>query len=172
MIQAGKVIWITGLSGSGKTTLAVALQQLLPGSLLLDGDAVREVLGVASSGFDRESRKNLGLTYARLCKLLATQGATVIMATISLYHEVHEWNRENLPGYLEVFLDVSEEIRRARDPKGIYAAETQGKARHVAGGETPVDMPKNPHVHISHELSVKESCKRIIEAFALAPLAE
>lgn len=164
MTQAGKVIWITGLSGSGKTTLAVALQQLLPGSILLDGDAVREVLGVTSSGFDRESRKNLGLTYARLCRLLAAQGVTVIMATISLYHEVHEWNRENLLGYHEVFLDVPEEIRRSRDPKGIYAAEAQGKARYVAGGETPVDIPKNPHLHISHELSIEESCKQIIQS--------
>ena len=104
--QTGRVFWITGLSGAGKSTLARALQARLPQSILLDGDELRAVLGATASGFDRQSRLELARTYARLCGLLAGQGHTVIMATISLFHEIHAWNRENLPGYREIFLDV------------------------------------------------------------------
>lgn len=144
--QTGRVFWITGLSGAGKSTLARALQARLPQSILLDGDELRAVLGATASGFDRQSRLELARTYARLCGLLAGQGHTVIMATISLFHEIHAWNRENLPGYREIFLDVPEEVRRRRDPKGLYAAAQAGSVRQMAGAETPVDLPLSPHL--------------------------
>lgn len=122
--KCGRVIWITGLSGSGKTTVAKALIPLLPGpAVLLDGDELRAVLGMAEAGYDRPSRQKLALSYARLAKLLAEQGLTVVVATISLFHAVHDWNRANQPGYLEVWLDVPEKECRRRDPKGLYAAQ-------------------------------------------------
>lgn len=153
----GRVIWITGLSGAGKSTLARALAARLPHAVLLDGDDLRAVLGATSSGFDRDGRLALAQTYARLCKLLADQGHTVIIATISLFHEIHAWNRENLPGYLEVFLDVPEEVRRKRDPKGLYAAEKAGEVRHMAGAETAVDFPQSPHIVLpTAELTLEE----------------
>lgn len=142
----GRVLWITGLSGAGKTTLARALLPHLSGAVLLDGDELRTVLDAQHRGFDRESRKNLALIYARLAGLLARQGLTVVVATISLFHEVHAWNRENLPNYLEIFLNVAEEERRHRDPKGLYAAEASGVVRHMAGCETAVDLPLAPHL--------------------------
>lgn len=161
--SGGRVIWITGLSGAGKTTLARALLEHLPGAILLDGDELREVLGAEQSGFDADSRKRLALTYARMARLLARQGFTVIVATISLFHAVHAWNREHLPGYLEVFLDVPEGERRRRDPKGLYAAEQAGRVTAMAGGETRVELPLSPHLHLDAALSVEESARRILE---------
>lgn len=162
MGSQGRVIWITGLSGAGKTTLAQALVARLPHAVLLDGDDLRAVLGATSSGFDRAGRLALAQTYARLCKLLADQGHTVVIATISLFHEIHAWNRENLPGYLEVFLDVPEEERRKRDPKGLYAAARAGNVRHMAGAETTVDFPQAPHLVLpTAELSL-ETCVAVI----------
>lgn len=138
------MIWITGLSGAGKSTLARALMPDLPGAVLLDGDELRAVLGEGASGFDRQSRLRLAMIYARLCKLLADQGLTVVIATISLFHEVHAWNRTHLPGYLEIWLESPEEVRRARDPKGLYAAAARGQAAQMAGQDTPVDVPLAP----------------------------
>ena len=50
-MENGRVIWITGLSGSGKTTLAHAIQHSLKlknkFAIILDGDKLREVFGVA-----------------------------------------------------------------------------------------------------------------------------
>lgn len=163
MNSEGRVIWITGLSGAGKTTVAKALAVKLPGSILLDGDSLREVLGCAASGFDYESRKALALTYARLAKMLAEQGATVIVATISLFHDVHAWNRQNLPGYLEVFLDIPAEVRQARDPKGLYAGEKKGAVSNMAGSGVAIEYPLNPDVVLTEPDTLEDSLKKILE---------
>lgn len=96
-------------------------------------------------------------------RALPGQGHTVVIATISLFHEIHAWNRENLPGYLEVFLDVPEEVRRKRDPKGLYAAERAGSVRHMAGAETTVDFPKTPDIVLpTAELSLEECMAQVL----------
>jgi len=161
--DCGRVSWITGLSGAGKTTLARALIKKIPEAILLDGDDLREVLGATSTGFDAESRKRLALIYSRFAGLLAKQGKTVIVATISLFHEVHKLNHENLPRYLEVFLDVPEDIRRLRDPKGLYAGEKSGKVTRMAGSELKVDFPRRPDLVLSGEYKVDEAVWKILK---------
>ena len=157
----GQVFWITGLSGVGKTTLALALEEHFNHAVLLDGDILREALGVGQQGFDAESRKNLAFTYTRICKMLAHQGVTVIIATISLFHELHAWNRENLPNYVEFFMDVSEETRRSRDPKGLYKVQTKGSMQ-MAGLEIQVELPLAPHIRIAELCSVEVSVTSIL----------
>src|SRR5947209_8843532 len=77
----GRVIWLTGLSGAGKSTVAREVVNRLHGRgirpVLLDGDELRGALGVSGS-YDRASRRQLAFVYARLCRLLACQGHTVV----------------------------------------------------------------------------------------------
>ncbi len=161
--MSGRVIWITGLSGAGKTTIAQALNTHFDKAVLLDGDALRHVLGASTSGFDAQSRQELAFTYARFAQLIALQGHTVLVATISLFHAVHAWNREHLPRYTEVFLDVSEQVRRKRDPKGLYAAEQNTNASPMAGLQTAVELPLQPHVHIQGEHPIEQVVKTILQ---------
>ena len=147
----GKIIWITGLSAAGKSTLArevvKRLRALDQAVIMLDGDELRSVFGVAEikdNNYDRDARLDLALQYARLCRMLATQGLTVVIATIALFKEVHTFNRENLPGYFEVFLDVPIDELKKRDPKGLYQRFDQGEIHHVAGLDLPVDKPASP----------------------------
>ena len=147
----GLTIWITGLSGAGKTTLATALAHKLPGSILLDGDALRKTFAVVQTGFDFESRLKLGLTYGRLAAMLTEQGQTVIVATIAFFHEVHAWNRAHIPNYYEVYLDVAEDIRRRRDPKGLYAREKAGTLKNMAGVDLNVQYPLHPDLTFKDE---------------------
>lgn len=158
----GHVIWITGLSGAGKTTIATALHKKLPGSILLDGDDLRHVLDAGTDKFDLASRKKLAFTYARLARMLADQGFTVIVATISLFHDIHAWNRENLPAYLEVFLDISAPTRASRDPKGLYKAERAGLIGHMAGNTVPVEFPLHPDLVFDEEKSVQDAVGAIL----------
>lgn len=81
---------------------------------------------------------------ARLCRLLADQGADVVCATISLFHEVQRWNRENIPGYREIYLRVPIDELRRRDSKGIYARSEGGDARDVVGIDIPAEAPEAP----------------------------
>jgi cytidine diphosphoramidate kinase len=145
----GKVIWLTGLSGSGKTTLAHELVKRLHACsnaiVMLDGDVLRDVFGAATTNtknHGREGRLALAFQYAHLCRVIANQGLTVVIATISLFKEVHAWNRENLPGYFEVYLKVPLEELRRRDPKGIYRRFDAGELSDVAGMDLTVDEPE------------------------------
>ncbi len=151
--MTGRVVWITGLSGAGKSTVSEALVERLlqanPKTLFLDGDALREVLAVtAVDGADhgRSQRLDLAMRYARLCRLLASQGFTVVIATISLFREVHAWNRANLPGYVEVYLKVPVHELRRRDPKGLYRRHLAGEAFNVAGLDFAIDEPEMPDI--------------------------
>ena len=144
----GSVIWITGLSGAGKSTLAhqVAERFYAEGEsvVLLDGDELREVFGAVAANADnhgREGRLALAMQYAQLCRLIAAQGLTVVIATISLFREVHAWNRAHLPGYFEVYLKVPLDELRRRDPKGIYRRFDACELTHVAGLDLPIDEP-------------------------------
>jgi adenylylsulfate kinase-like enzyme len=147
--MTGRVIWITGLSGAGKTTLATLVTEGLRARgvavLMLDGDALRGVFGAASvnpHNHGREGRLALAMQYARLCQLIALQETTVVIATISLFREIHMWNRANLPEYFEVYLKVPLYELQRRDPKGIYRRYLAGETKDVAGFDLPIDEPE------------------------------
>jgi adenylylsulfate kinase len=112
--------------------------------VMLDGDELREVFGAVVANADnhgREGRLALAMQYAHLCRVIAAQGLTVVIATISLFREVHAWNRNNLPGYFEVYLNMPFDELRRRDPKGIYRRFDAGELTHVAGLDLPIDEP-------------------------------
>lgn len=145
---AGQVVWITGLSGAGKSTLArefvARLRTQGQSVVLLDGDELRDVFDAAtanSQNHGREGRLALALQYAHLCRVITAQGHTVVIATISLFREVHAWNRANLPRYFEVYLKVPVQELRRRDPKGIYRRFDAGELHNVAGLDLSVDEP-------------------------------
>lgn len=171
--MSGATIWITGLSGAGKTTTARLVAERLRRdgrpTILLDGDELRAVFGsgaLSDKSLERQGRLDLALRYARLCRLLSDQGLHVVIATISLMREVHEWNRDNLTGYFEVFLDVPMDELRRRDPKGIYSRYDRGEAKHVSGLDVEVDVPAAPHLRFGWEspLPPEDICARICDA--------
>ena len=122
-----------------------------------------------SSDFSREERLRLAFTYADLCRYIASQGVVVIIATIALFKEIHTWNRENLPNYYEVFLDVPLSVLRDRDSKGLYERFSKGEIRNVAGLDFEVDFPSNPDLVVgvedkNRQVTVSEIVKRILES--------
>ena len=154
-LKEPNIIWITGLSGAGKTTLGEIILKKLKGrkipTIMLDGDELRKILGVYNfnnlENHKLVKRIDIALAYSRLCKYLSEQGFTIIIATISLYQKVHNWNKLNLKNYYEVYLEVPINELKRRDPKGIYKRYDKGEIKNIAGLDLPIDEPEFPKWH-------------------------
>lgn len=138
------VIWFTGISGAGKTTLCAELYQRLkpamPELVLLDGDAVRAALG-GDLGYTEADRVVQISRVQRMAKLLSDQGLCVMVAVVYANPDLLKWNREQIKDYVEIYLRVSMDTVKRRDPKGIYARATDGLTSNVVGIDIPWHEP-------------------------------
>ncbi len=110
------------------------------------------------------------MCYARMCKMLADQGCDVVCATVSMFADVRAWNRENIPGYREIYIVAPEEHlheRRAfyKDPQATH---------HVVGLKSGYELPTNPDVIIHNDARTppEQLVQQLLnELFARSPQA-
>src|SRR5580698_667590 len=170
MHTPGRVFWITGLSAAGKTSIGRALSSRLRDSgcrvVFLDGDTLRAAVS-SDLGYSAEDRRSAAMRNGMLCRMLAEQGMDVVCSTISLFHEVQRWNRENIPRYNEIFVRVPLEELKRRDIKGIYSAANNGGGSNIVGLDIPAETPAAPHLILDNDASLKpEEAVRLILARA------
>lgn len=148
-MEKGTVYFFTGLSGAGKTTIGGLFYRRMkarkPNVVLLDGDQLRPMFDV-DTGYSFEERKRGAYRNFRLCKMLADQGIDVVLCSISMYHDVRAWNRENIENYREIYIRVSRETLFSRDQKGLYSA-----GKNVVGIDLPFEEPDRPHVIVQND---------------------
>jgi phosphohistidine swiveling domain-containing protein len=96
------------------------------------------------------------------------QGGDVVCATISMFHEVQRWNRENIPGYREIYLRVPIDELRRRDSKGIYVGDWRGDTHDVVGLDVPAEAPEAPDLVLDNygALDVPTAVDRILAVCA------
>lgn len=147
------VIWITGLAGAGKTSIATEVVGLLrtrgTAAILLDGDAVRVAFG--DGGYDRSARLAAAYRISRLAQLVARQETIAVVATLSLFHEVHAFNRAAHAAYFEVLVECEEAVLRQRSP--LYARINAGE---IVGRDIPAEFPRSPHLVVRNEQAREE----------------
>jgi adenylylsulfate kinase-like enzyme len=167
MHAPGRVFWITGLSAAGKTSIGRALSARLRASgcqvVFLDGDTLRAVSN--DLGYTADNRRAAAMRNGMLCRMLAEQGMDVVCSTISLFHDVQRWNRENIPRYNEIFVRVPLEELKRRDTKGVYTAAGNGQASNIVGLDIPAETPEAPDLILDNDasLTAEEAVRRILE---------
>ncbi len=147
------VIWLTGLQGSGKTTISKALMKALRDKrknvVILDGDQIRDALG--NFEYDVNSRKLLSRTYAKLSEFISQQDTFVICATVSMFHSVREWNRENIKDYYEIYVKTPPHILKKRNQKSLLSQASQSQIKYVHGFDIEIEEPKYPDLIIEND---------------------
>ena len=162
------VFWFTGLSGAGKTTIGKKFFELYreehSNTVFLDGDELRKAVA-DDLGYSEDQRRKCAGRYSRLCKLLSDQGINVVICTISMFHEVQNWNRYNIPEYNEIYIKVPMKVLKKRDQKGLYSGTSNEIDTNVVGVNFQFEEPISPDVIINNDGSeLPERIARIIFA--------
>ena len=148
-MNAGIVVWITGLPSSGKSTLARALAERLERAgvraCILDGDDVRKAVAPALA-YTVEQRSAFYESLARLAALLAAQGLVVVVPATANRRGFRERARELSPDFIEVWVDTPPEECARRDAKGLYAAHQNGRATELSGRDVEYEAPFTPDI--------------------------
>ncbi len=146
------VYWITGLSGAGKTTVGkifyTKLRNQKDSVLFLDGDRLRDVFG-NDLGYTRKDRICCAMRYSKICQMLSEQGMDVVICTISMFHEIRAWNRENIVNYKEIYLEVPMKILKQRNQKDLYKS-----GNNVVGIDIELELPENPDITLINDGSL------------------
>ena len=163
-LETGKVFWITGLAGAGKTTLAKAwkshLEHLGRSAVLLDGDDLRKALD-PDCGYSLSDRQKMSFRYSKLSALFSSQGIDVVVATISMFHSVRDWNRGNIPNYFEILIAVPEQVLLKRNQKNLY----RGDDSDVAGASQKIEWPTAPDITLTGTDSTVEQIENLNHHF-------
>lgn len=143
------IVWFTGLPSSGKSTLARRVQAHFAAngrtSVVLDGDELRDILGVHS--YAPEDRERFYRSLAELAALIAKQGVVVLVAATAP-HRRHRDRARGLAAdgaFVEVWVDTPLEDCEARDPKGLYAQARRGE-NELPGVGVAYEEPLAPEV--------------------------
>lgn len=149
------VIWITGVSGTGKTTMAAEvvakLRKRQQAVVHLDGNELREAIRDDALGPDRDSRLAHAYRVCRMARLFESQSLWVVVSTVSLYHEVHEWNRANYDQYFEVLVRASDAAIAKRNTRGSSQRYLDDEVENLIGFEAQIEFPRNPHLVVENE---------------------
>jgi adenylylsulfate kinase len=164
------IFWITGLSGSGKTTIGKAIlpqiKKKFGHTIMINGDNIREIYNFKK--FDKTSRLKLAKNNFDLCFFLLNQGFNVIFTTVSLMHELQNYNRKiGKSKYIEIYIESDIKKIIKKKSKIFYKKKTNN----VVGLNIKPEFPKKPDIKIENKFNmpikkIKEILlKRIISKF-------
>ena len=167
------IIWVIGMSASGKTTIGKKIYEKLKHSdekwIFLDGDTFRNILG-EDLGHTIEDRRKNAYRVSRFCEFLSSQNINAIACVLSIFHDNQKYNKNNIPDYKEVYIDVKFENLLKRDNKDLYKNAIDGKIKNVVGVDIKFDPPLSPDLILDNNTENPDYqiyVKKVIDAFKI-----
>lgn len=100
------IINLTGQAGSGKTSIAKQIVNIMPNSINIDGDELREIF-VNKDYSEAGRRKNIQNAY-NIALFLEAKGYTPVISLISPYKDLRDELKFNGKQVLEVYVTTTE----------------------------------------------------------------
>jgi bifunctional enzyme CysN/CysC len=168
--HSGLAVWLTGLSSAGKSTLSRAIYERLWARgyrvELIDGDEVRRYLSRDLS-FSKEDRDENIRRIGFLAELLQRNGVIALVGAISPYRKTRQEIRENIPNFMEIYVNAPLNVCEGRDVKGLYKRARAGEIPSFTGIDDPYEPPLNPEVECRTDIeTIAESADKVVEAIA------
>ena len=140
---------MTGLPASGKSTIARALSSALAARgvdvAVLESDVLRTVF-TPHPRYDEDERDTFYRQLVYVGVLLAKHGVPTIFDATGTKRAYRDHARQQIPKFLEVYVECPLEVCLSRDPKGIYRAGREGTAKMVPGLQDVYEPPLDPDV--------------------------
>jgi len=158
-------IWVTGLPASGKSTLVTSLKAQLADrgidAAVLESDVLRQILTLHPR-YDEQEREAFYRQMVYIGTLLTRHGVPVIFDATANRRCYRDRAREEIPRFIEVYVDCPLEICIARDPKGIYRKAREGEANTVPGVQSAYEPPEKPDVIVNGGQDMPEAAARSV----------
>lgn len=163
-------VWITGLPASGKSTVAAKLRAQLNARgvdvAVLESDELRKIL-TPNPQYDSKERDTFYRQMVYVGVLLTKHGVSVIFDATANRRLYREWARQQIPKFVEVYVECPLVTCMARDPKGIYRRGHEGAAQAVPGLQAAYEAPENPEIVLHGDQEAPDdAARRVITKLA------
>ena len=156
-------IWVTGLPASGKSTLVTSVKAQLADrgidAAVLESDVLRRIFTLHPR-YDEQEREAFYRQMVYIGTLLTRHGVPVIFDATANRRRYRDKARDQIPRFMEVYVDCPLEICIARDPKGIYRRGREGEADSVPGLQSAYEPPEKPELVVDGDREMPETAAR------------
>ena len=114
---------------------------------MLESDALRRIL-TPRPVYDEAERDTFYQAMGYVGTLLVEHGVPVIFDATANRQYYRDRARQQIPRFLEVYVDCPLSVCMKRDPKGIYRRAKDGSAESVPGLQTAYEPPDDPDLVI------------------------
>jgi len=160
-------VWLTGPPAAGKSTVAAALDRELHRRgcqvVALESDALRRILTPRPT-YDESERNWFYHALVGIGRILVESGTPVIFDATANRRSYRDRARADIDRFVEVLVDCPQDIRVARDPKGLYRQAAAGATRTLPGAQVDYEPPTHPDLvcNGNHD-DPAEAARRITE---------
>ena len=158
-------VWLTGLPASGKSAIARELLEALHARGVEAAHLESDVLRTQLTPFPRYDEAERDSFYAALAFLggyLAGKGKSVVFDATASRRAYRDAARRAIARFAEVLVDTPPEVCAARDPKGLYRAAREGRARGLPGAQAPYEAPLAPELVVRGTEAPAQSAQAIL----------